>query len=241
MLRRIDEALFDDESPHVDRFGWLLTTTIAAIVVLSLVDLAPADADLASDIGLVVDTVFVGATFLLSLRAAGVARRWRRAGDVAVALVLIAGALVVIGDISAEVDVERRDSPTPSLAWMLLSVATPVAVVRRILKHRRVGLATLLGAISAYLLIAVTFTYLFLAVAAAQTDPFFGEPQPTTRFMYFSLTTVTTLGYGDLSPTTDVGRLLATTEAVVGQIFLVTLVAALVGLFAQQARPTADG
>jgi voltage-gated potassium channel Kch len=58
--------------------------------------------------------------------------------------------------------------------------------------------------------------------------------ESTTSFMYFSLVTVTTLGYGDLSPVTDWARLLATTEAVIGQVYLVTVVAMLVGLFAQQ-------
>ena len=54
--------------------------------------------------------------------------------------------------------------------------------------------------------------------------------------MYFSLTSVSTLGYGDLVAVTNLGCLLATTEAVVGQIFLVTLVAGLVGVYAQRPR-----
>jgi hypothetical protein len=49
--------------------------------------------------------------------------------------------------------------------------------------------------------------------------------------MYFSLTTITTTGYGDLTAQTDVGRTLAMAEAVIGQIYLVTFVAMLVGLF----------
>ena len=54
--------------------------------------------------------------------------------------------------------------------------------------------------------------------------------------MYFSLTTMTTTGFGDLTAATNLGRRLTTTEAVVGQIFLVTLVALLVGLYAQERR-----
>jgi voltage-gated potassium channel Kch len=48
--------------------------------------------------------------------------------------------------------------------------------------------------------------------------------------MYYSLVTLTTLGYGDFAAATDVGRFLSTTEAVVGQIFLVTFVASLVSM-----------
>ena len=85
----------------------------------------------------------------------------------------------------------------------------------------------------AYLLIAFTFTFMFLTVNVLDSDRFFGEERPTTDFMYFSLTSLTTLGTsGDLQASSDLGRLLSVTETVIGQIFLVTLVAALVGLYA---------
>jgi len=56
--------------------------------------------------------------------------------------------------------------------------------------------------------------------------------------MYFSLVTVTTLGYGDLAAATNLGRLLSTTGAVIGQVYLVTFVAMLVALLAQSWRST---
>ncbi|GAA4874180.1 potassium channel family protein [Serinicoccus chungangensis] len=106
-------------------------------------------------------------------------------------------------------------------------------VIRRLLHHRQVVRATLLGAISAYLLIALAFFYAFLAAEHYHQPPLFGDPQPTTSFMYFSLTSITTLGYGDLAARTEIGRLLATTEAVLGQVYLVTVVAMVVSLLAQ--------
>jgi voltage-gated potassium channel Kch len=54
--------------------------------------------------------------------------------------------------------------------------------------------------------------------------------------MYFSLTTITTVGYGDLTAQTHLGRLLANSEAVIGQVYLVTFVAMIVGLRAQAWR-----
>ena len=63
--------------------------------------------------------------------------------------------------------------------------------------------------------------------------------------MYFSLSTITTTGYGDLTAASPFGRLLAMAEAVTGQVYLVTFVAMLVGLFAANriaGRPAvADG
>jgi len=57
------------------------------------------------------------------------------------------------------------------------------------------------------------------------------EPSITLR-QYFSFSTLTTLGYGDVPSATNIGRAVATLEAICGQIFLVTLIARLVANFA---------
>ena len=76
----------------------------------------------------------------------------------------------------------------------------------------------------------MAFNFAFLAVDFYQSETFFSTQEPTTSFIYFSLTTITTLGYGDLAPVSEVGRLLATIEALVGQVYLVTFVGMVVGL-----------
>jgi drug/metabolite transporter (DMT)-like permease len=235
VLRRLDAARFDDDAPNVDRFGLLLLSVIGTLVVLSLVDLAPRRADAASDTGVIVVTVFVSIMLVLAVRAAGVARRWRRVAAVIAALAVAGSILLLFSDLVTG-DGARAGTTRPTLIWIFISLLLPVIVVRRILTHRRVGLSTLLGAISAYLLIAFAFTFAFLTVDGYGSSDFFGDREPTTSFMYFSLTTMTTTGFGDLTAATNLGRLLATTEAVVGQIFLVTLVALLVGLYAQERR-----
>jgi hypothetical protein len=230
--RRRDRRLFDDRDRHVDRFGLLLLTTIAAIVMLSLVDLS-AGSSAHSNLGAALVTFFVGAMFMLAMRAAGVAHRWRRVADIVIVTALLVTVVLLVIGLLADVESLSGGRRWPGLIWIVLVVMLPVGVVRRILKHDHVTLSTLLGAISAYLLIAITFDFVFLALDAYSSTPFFGDEESTTSFMYFSLTSVTTLGYGDLTAKTDLGRLLATTEAVIGQIFLVTLVAALVGLYTQ--------
>ncbi len=107
-----------------------------------------------------------------------------------------------------------------------------MAIIRRLVQHREVTRGTLLGAISGYLLLPIAFFYVFIASTTLTRVPFFGDPQPTTSYMYFSLTTITTTGYGDLTAASPFGRLLAMAEAVTGQVYLVTFVAMLVGLFA---------
>ena len=225
---------FDDRSPHVDRFGALLALTGATIVTLSLTGLARPGAGTAGLAGTALTTVIVGGTLLLALRASGVARGWRMAADVVVGLMvaLVLLSVIVVWTIpgtDAEVTLGAE-------IWVVLSVLAPVVVVRRLLHHHDVTRRTLEGAISAYLLIPVAFQFIFLAVDDLLPGGFFGSPKPPTAFMYFSLTTVTTVGYGDLAPASDVGRLLATVEALLGQVFLVTFVALLVGLLGERWR-----
>ena len=81
----------------------------------------------------------------------------------------------------------------------------------------------MLGAISAYLLIALGFALLFLSVGDRLTEPFFGTPEPSTSFMYHSLTTLSTAGLGDLAPVSPVARLLTGAEAIIGQVYLAWL------------------
>jgi len=226
------KPLFDDRSAHIDRFGLLLIATATAVVVLSLVDLTARAHDVAAQIGSLVATILVGVTLLLALRASGLVRRWQRIADLLVLFVVIV-LIAVLAFRSTSLGASATGGPQPLIIVALAALA-PIVVVHRLLKHRRVVVGTLLGAISAYLLIPVAFYYVFTTVNAYQGTPFFGQEEPTTSFMYFSLTTLTTVGYGDLAAVTPLGRLLATSEAVIGQVYLVTFVAMLVALFASR-------
>ena len=203
-------------------------------------NIAPEDSDVRSGIAGIVIAFSVSAMLMLAVRASGVRRTWRRGADVVAVVAIVASLVVLIGDIAGwRGDDPGGATPLPSPLWVVLSLFLPVIVVRRVLHHRRVALSTLLGAVCAYLLITFTFTFAFLTANVLDSTPFFGQDEPTTRFMYFSLASITTLGGGDLEPATDLAGLLSVTETILGQIFLVTLVAALVGLFAAQ-RPRRD-
>ena len=224
--------LFDESSAAIDRFGLLLLVTVAAVVVESLVDLRAPIGDRGGELGTVAFTGFVGATVLLSLRAAGVARRWRIAADVVIGLAMLFALGMLVADLVIDRDLQAFGADAPAPFWVAVSAIAPVVVIVRLLRHRHISRGTLLGAVSALLLIALCFSFVFLTIGHHQDAEFFGEPEPTTSYMYFSLVTITTLGYGDLSPATDLGRLMASAEAVIGQIYLVTFVAFLVSLYA---------
>ena len=229
--------VFDDKSPRLDQFGVLFIAALVAVVALSMVDLSPTAADEVPWASLTVSG-YVVILFMLSMSAAGVAQRWRRGANLALTIGYLATMLITV----TTYEPAPGDHFRTSALWALLAVLVPIAVVRRIVLQPEVTIRTLLGAIAAYLLLAFSFFMIFLEIDAYEAGPFFEEEVGTTDFMYFSLVTITTLGYGDFSPTTNTGQLASVAEAVIGQIFLVTLVAALVSRFAAKprTRPDAD-
>lgn len=221
--------VFDDTSRALDRFGWLLVVTISSLIILMLVDVGPRVEGTAGRWESALASVLVGLTVLLALRASGLSAHLQRIADIVI--IVGVGSVVLLAVISTFTDTVPRPADTAPVIVVLLAVLAPIAVIRRVIQHREVTRGTLLGAIAGYLLLPIAFFYLFLVSNYGSSTLFFGGPQPTQSYMYFSLTTITTTGYGDLTARTDLGRLLATSEAVIGQIYLVTFVAMLVGLF----------
>jgi len=237
LAHRAERRLFDDASPGLDRFGILLVLTIASVVALSLIDLESIDDDVVRGLTGLALSLTTGITLVLALRAAGVAPRWRRISEALVVLATVTSVVALAIGLTTDTEVTLFESYRPAHLWVAIALVTPVAVVRRLLHHRRVTRQTLAGAVAAYLLIALAFCYVFLSMDAVLDGGFFGlDATPSHDFMYFSLVTMTTLGYGDLVPATPIGRLASTSEAVIGQVYLVTLVAMVVGLLIQQRR-----
>jgi Ion channel len=173
----------------------------------------------------VVTTTVAATTAIVALATAGarhVIVRWAgRAAVVAVGLAMV----------------EAAGGGSPPLAVSaliqvcLLTVASG-AVLRSVLRETEVGFRTILGAISVYLILALQFTYLYLAIDRLQAGRFFGHtPLQTGDFVFFSLTTLTTTGYGNLVPAGQPGRMFAGLEMFMGQLYVVTLIAGLVSMW----------
>ncbi|MEQ8437369.1 MAG: potassium channel family protein [Ilumatobacter fluminis] len=234
--RRIESRFFDETSPSLDRFGSLLALTVASVVALSLIDVHAIENTLARGIFSIILSTVTGITLVLGFRSAGVARRGRRIAEAMVVLAFVTSVISLALEQAGKLEASAWQPDRPSPLWVLIAVITPFAVIHRLIAHRTVTVRTLAGAIAAYLLIAIAFCYLYLYVDALTDDSFFAQERTIAswEFMYFSLVTITTLGYGDLSPDNPVGGLLATSEAVLGQVYLVTFVAMVVGLLIQQ-------
>jgi hypothetical protein len=118
----------------------------------------------------------------------------------------------------------------------LLVTATLPVTLTRVLHHRRVTYETVLGALCTYVLLGLLFAFAYLAVDPLLDGPFFVQrgPHQESEYLYFSFVTLTTLGFGDLSPAVGLPQALTALEALLGQVFLVTLVARLVTLWVRQ-------
>ncbi|MGH2975201.1 MAG: ion channel [Solirubrobacterales bacterium] len=174
----------------------------------------------------VVLTAATGATSVVALVSSHARARFVR---VALMLAVLAVALAAVG---AAADDRTWLNLATVIQISLLTVAM-AAVLRRVVMAPEVGSRTILGALSVYAVLGILFTFLYGVIDRVQGGPFFaGHPQPASSdFLFFSYTTLTTTGYGNLVPGGQPGRLVSGLEMMAGQIFLVTLVAGLVSLW----------
>lgn len=175
--------------------------------------------------------VLQGATTLFALRTSRVPRMVQRAAAGLFALALGGLTLALVSGAALHTGMPE------AIAGLLLLVAPP-AILWRVLQHQRVTGQTIMGAIAVYVLIGLLMAFVYAAVDGLTAQPFFGTRTPAEypAFLFFSFVTLTTTGYGNLVPASTLGQTLAVFEAMVGQVYLVTLVARLVSLLG--ARPS---
>jgi voltage-gated potassium channel Kch len=96
---------------------------------------------------------------------------------------------------------------------------------------------TVMGAICIYVLIGMCFSFVYSAIGLFE-GTFFVQTKHASLadYLYFSFVTQTTVGYGDFSAAGGLGRALAAFEAMLGQLYLVTVVAVVVSNLAGRAR-----
>ena len=112
-----------------------------------------------------------------------------------------------------------------------LTIAVILGGLVRLVQDDGVGVQTVFGALAIYLLVGLTFGFLIGAFATGFDGNYFaqGTDGVQSQRVYFSFTTLTTTGYGDLTARTAPARALAVLEMLIGQLYLVTVIATLVG------------
>jgi uncharacterized membrane protein len=224
----IDRQSYAERFARGDSYGLLLTLLVALYILI-------AAEQHHSLWGRFVISVVLGLVLLLAFHTSHVRSRAFTIGIVLVALVDTANLVEAITG--------HTGGNGSSFIMFALVLLAPIAIVHRIIRHETVGLETILGSICVYVLIAIAFAGIYGGVNEAEPQGFFAQKiEPTNvDFLYFSFVTITTVGYGDLTAGTSTGRVLVTFEAVIGQIFLVTLVARLVSLYGNRQRGAREG
>jgi hypothetical protein len=150
--------------------------------------------------------------------------RWVAGGGLTIAVVG-AGIVAAVGNPRA----------TVALTVIAVLLATTAAVIlaglARLAGERGVVLPVVLGALAVYVLVGLVFAFGIGAAAAGLRGSYFTSGTDATQSarVYYSFTVLTTTGFGDLTAATRAGRALAVLEMLLGQLYLVTVIATLVG------------
>jgi hypothetical protein len=202
------------------RYGFVLLLILCSLVF----QLAVPDQDWAR----LITITLQGGALVLALYAS-------QAQPLIARLTILAVILAVLGSAAALVGFGELGTTAGWIVAALLVALAPLVIVRGVIRGVRtegsVTISTMFGVLCIYLLLGMLFAFAYGLVGDLQTEPFFasGIDPDISDYLYFSFATMTTVGYGDLVAGTDLGRSVAITEALIGQIYLVTVVAVIVG------------
>jgi hypothetical protein len=214
---RVARRSFRERLQEGDTYGLLLILIIATYFETALIG--------NTKWGKVVLSASFAAVLLLTLHTSHVRGRWVR--------IMLVVSVIVVAINTGQAIADSEVFTGATYIWIAFIVASPVVILSRIFRHPAVDLETILGAICSYLLIGIAFATIYGMLQSVGSENFFAQPGPYERvdFLYFSFIVLTTTGFGDFTPGTSIGKVLVTIEALIGQVFLVTIVASLVSSF----------
>jgi hypothetical protein len=200
------------------RYGLLLVSTVVLVGIEGITE--------PSGVQQVAVTALAGASVLLAFRAAQLKARYTRIAAAVFAITLAVSVVRAFGGGIGE-------GATRAMAAFLVAFGPPavaIGVLRDLRRSGEVRLTSLMGVLSLYLLLGLFFAAVYGSIDHLGGDPFFadGKTATTAHCVYFSFTTLATVGYGDFVARADFGHTLAIFEALLGQIYLVTIVSLIV-------------
>jgi hypothetical protein len=208
------------------RYGFLLLSVLLLLAVEGIV--AP------GSLQQVVVTALAALSVVLAFRAAGLTPRLIRVAEALAGIVLAISVLRALGGGIGEGAALAMNAALVALG----PPAIAVGIVRDLRASQQVRVQAVMGVLAFYLLAGMLFAFTYGAVDQLGGGPFFagGQEATASHCLYFSFTTLTTVGYGDFTARSDLGHTLAIFEALLGQIYLVTVVSLIVSNL-RPARP----
>lgn len=194
-----------------DAYGFAL-----ALVLVSTLGLVAAGSPLVSPLAAIAGLLQIGA-LLVTLHVSGIHHRWTRFASV-MAVGLFVAAVVLLFWLG-------EPARIPGLiVWLILTIATIAAIVRRLVTYGQVTLQLLMGLLVIYLLIGVGFGLTYALTDALRPPALAPDGQGVSGAIYYSFITLATVGYGDIVPASSVVRAMAMAESLIGQLYLVSVV-----------------
>jgi Ion channel len=210
-----------------DHYGLLLGAVISAVAVQGMLSPGPVQQVAASGL--------LGAALVLAFRVARASPRLMR---LAVGLACVGVAVALLHALTGVIG-EGEARLMNAVLVVFGPPAVGLGVIRTLQASEAVRIEAVTGVLSLYMLIGLLFAFVYGAIDHLGGDPFFasGSPATVAKCIYFSFTTLTTAGYGDLTARSDFGHTLSIFEALLGQIYLVTVVSLIVTNLGRQDRP----
>jgi hypothetical protein len=208
-------------------YGLVLALIVVEFVFMSVAPNSPwADSTL---------VLLQGGTLVTALFTSGVAR-----ADSAISLGLVA--LAAVSALALLIFGGNTLTGVVGILSGALTVATIAIVALGVVDQGEANVRAVTGAICVYVLIGILFVYLYGVLAVLGSGDFFAQGTDGTRSLrlYFSFVTLATLGYGDYTAAGELGRTLAIVEALLGQLYLVTVIAVLVSRIRGRKDQSAD-
>lgn len=164
--------------------------------------------------------------------------------DSSPALIRIARIVVtvlILGSIGLTLGIPDVGQWATRLATLILVFIAPGVIIRGLIRHGAeegvVTVQTMFGVLCLYLLLGLAFAAIYNVGGALDGGTFFAEGESTiSNYLFFSFSTLTTTGYGNLVPMHGFGKSMATLESLLGQVYLVTVVAAIVANLGQKTK-----
>jgi hypothetical protein len=181
---------------------------------------------------------FIEPTILTAVLLSAVLAVGGRHRTLSLACILVAPVLVARW--LSHLEIHSLFYPIFVLSFLIFLGFIVFQFLRFIMRSPRVNSEVLCAAIAAYLLLALLWGAAYALVARLDPGSFAGvapESQPLHGFdsVYFSIITLTTIGYGDISPASGPARMLAMLEAVTGTMYMAVMVARLVAAYSSEA------
>ena len=211
--------LIDVERFVANKYNHLLTMIVIFLIASSVITQEE------RPFGFKVVTILLLVTVIFCLRVAVVRTKifWF------CVIIAILGFLLDVADsLLDDVEIELHLNTLTSVINALFVGTTIVVLMKNMFRADKVTLDIIIGGISVYLLIGILWALFYETIMIFDRDAV--SAGETFSVLYFSFTALTTLGFGDIVPVSELARIISSFEAVTGQLYLAVFIARLVGL-----------